>query len=71
MLLPLILFSTERPLLQIGDHISGGDIFGRVYENSLVNAHKIMLNPRAMGTITHVAEKGGYAVDVWSISVPW
>ncbi len=67
--LPLILLSTQRPLPQIGDHVSGGDIFGRVYENSLVDAHKIMLNPRAMGTITHIAEKGSYAVDVRSISV--
>ena len=50
--------------LQLGDHVSGGDIFGRVYENSLVNAHKITLSPRAMGTITHIAEKGSYAVDV-------
>ena len=60
-----------KTLLQVGDHISGGDIFGKVYENSLVDAHKIMLNPRAMGTITHIAEKGGYSVDVRSISVPW
>lgn len=49
---------------QIGDHITGGDIFGRVYENSLVDDHKIMLNPRAMGTITKLAEKGSYTVDV-------
>ena len=51
-------------LLQVGDHITGGDIFGRVYENSLVDNHKIMLSPRALGTITHIAEKGSYAVDV-------
>ncbi|KAI9510371.1 V-type ATPase [Russula earlei] len=49
--------------VKLGDHVSGGDIFGRVYENSLVDAHKIMLNPRAMGTVTHIAEKGSYAVD--------
>jgi ATPsynthase alpha/beta subunit N-term extension len=49
---------------QVGDHVSGGDIFGRVYENSLVDAHKIMLSPRAMGTIKYIAEKGSYAVDV-------
>jgi V-type H+-transporting ATPase subunit A len=49
---------------QVGDHITGGDIFGRVYENSLVDNHKVMLNPRALGTITHVAEKGSYHVDV-------
>ncbi|KAL5490117.1 VMA1 [Sanghuangporus weigelae] len=48
---------------KIGDHVSGGDIFGQVYENSLVDAHKIMLSPRALGTITHIAEKGSYAVD--------
>lgn len=48
---------------KIGDHISGGDIFGGVYENSLVNDHKIMLPPRALGTITHIAEKGSYTVE--------
>ncbi|GAA5941141.1 H(+)-transporting V1 sector ATPase subunit A [Sporobolomyces koalae] len=48
---------------KVGDHISGGDIFGTVYENSLVNEHKIMMNPRGMGTITHIAEKGSYSVD--------
>ncbi|KAF7296652.1 TFP1p-H+-ATPase V1 domain 69 kDa catalytic subunit [Mycena chlorophos] len=30
---------------QDGDHITGGDIFGSVYENSLVDNHKIMLSP--------------------------
>jgi V-type H+-transporting ATPase subunit A len=49
--------------LKINDHVSGGDIFGRVYENSLVDKHKVMLSPRARGTITHIAEKGSYHVD--------
>ncbi|KZO97836.1 putative TFP1p-H+-ATPase V1 domain 69 kd catalytic subunit, vacuolar [Calocera viscosa TUFC12733] len=49
--------------LKIGDHITGGDIFGTVYENSLISKHKIMLHPRAMGTITHIAEKGSYTVE--------
>ncbi|KAG8707018.1 H(+)-transporting V1 sector ATPase subunit A [Ceratobasidium sp. 394] len=48
---------------KVGDHISGGDIFGRVYENSLVDNHKIMLSPRALGTITSIAEKGSYTVE--------
>ncbi|KAG5221755.1 H(+)-transporting V1 sector ATPase [Salix suchowensis] len=48
---------------KVGDHISGGDIFGNIYENSLVDKHKIMLSPRALGTITHIAEKGSYAVN--------
>lgn len=49
--------------LQVGDHIAGGDIFGSVWENSLVNNHKIMLSPRALGTITFIAEKGSYTID--------
>ncbi|KAH7341110.1 V-type ATPase [Rhizoctonia solani] len=48
---------------KVGDHISGGDIFGSVYENSLVDNHKIMLPPRALGTITSIAEKGSYTVE--------
>ncbi|KAF9036950.1 V-type ATPase [Hymenopellis radicata] len=48
---------------KVGDHITGGDIYGGVFENSLVNNHKIMLPPRARGTITHIAAKGSYAVD--------
>lgn len=48
---------------KVGDHISGGDIFGKVYENSLLSQHKIMLNPRGMGTVTHIADKGSYNVD--------
>nr|GAT57572.1 TFP1p-H+-ATPase V1 domain 69 kDa catalytic subunit [Mycena chlorophos] len=48
---------------KVGDHITGGDIFGSVYENSLVDNHKIMLSPRALGTITNIVEKGSYAVD--------
>ncbi|KAK9894770.1 V-type proton ATPase catalytic subunit A [Cystobasidium minutum MCA 4210] len=48
---------------KVGDHITGGDIYGHVYENSLLNKHAIMLGPRARGTITHIAEKGTYTVD--------
>lgn len=49
--------------LNIGDHLTAGDVFGSVYENSLVDNHKILMNPRAMGTITYLAEKGSYKVD--------
>jgi V-type H+-transporting ATPase subunit A len=48
---------------KVGDHISGGDIFGEVWENSLVSAHKIMMNPRAMGTVTFIADKGAYSLE--------
>ncbi|KAF2113784.1 ATP synthase alpha/beta family, nucleotide-binding domain-containing protein [Lophiotrema nucula] len=49
--------------LKVGDHITGGDVFGAVFENSILNEHKILLPPRARGTITRIAEKGSYTVD--------
>jgi len=49
--------------LKVGDHITGGDVFGSVFENSLLSDHKILLPPRARGTITKIAEKGSYTVD--------
>ncbi|AET41346.1 H(+)-transporting V1 sector ATPase subunit A Ecym_8050 [Eremothecium cymbalariae DBVPG len=49
--------------LGVGDHISGGDIFGSIYENSLLEDHKILLPPRARGTITWIAPAGEYTVD--------
>jgi len=48
---------------KVGDHITGGDVFGSVFENSLLNDHKIMLPPRAKGTITRLSDKGSYTVD--------
>ncbi|KAF8543433.1 vacuolar ATP synthase catalytic subunit A [Trichophaea hybrida] len=48
--------------LKVGDHITGGDIFGSVWENSLLNDHKIMLPPRVRGTITDIVEKGSYTL---------
>ena len=49
--------------LKVGDHITGGDIFGSIYENSLLDDHKILLPPRARGTITSIAEPGSYNVE--------
>jgi vacuolar-type H+-ATPase catalytic subunit A/Vma1 len=48
---------------KVGDQITGGDVFGSVFENSLLSDHKILLPPRAKGTITKIAEKGSYTVD--------
>ncbi|KAK9474088.1 ATP synthase alpha/beta family, nucleotide-binding domain-containing protein [Dipodascopsis tothii] len=49
--------------LKVGDHITGGDIFGSVFENSLLKDHKIILPPRARGTIVSIAEKGAYTLN--------
>lgn len=48
---------------QAGSHITGGDIYGMVFENSLIK-HKIMLPPRNRGTVTYVAPPGQYDVNV-------
>ncbi|KAK5191878.1 H(+)-transporting V1 sector ATPase subunit A [Exophiala xenobiotica] len=51
------------PTVKEGDHISGGDIWGKVVENSLLNEHRILMAPRARGTIKKIAPKGEYTVD--------
>ena len=48
---------------QVGDHITGGDIYGTVIENTLIT-HKIMLPPKALGTITYIAPPGNYTLSV-------
>nr|KAF6377243.1 ATPase H+ transporting V1 subunit A [Myotis myotis] len=45
--------------LRVGSHITGGDIYGIVNENSLIK-HKIMLPPRSRGTVTYIAPPGNY-----------
>jgi V-type H+-transporting ATPase subunit A len=50
------------PTLKVGDHVAGGDVWGTVYENSFIAVHKILLPPRARGTITKIAPKGTYTV---------
>ncbi|KAI8069984.1 V-type proton ATPase catalytic subunit A [Gongronella butleri] len=48
---------------QVGDHITGGDVYGKVFENSLVSNHNIMLPPTARGTISYIAPKGQYTIN--------
>jgi V-type H+-transporting ATPase subunit A len=50
------------PTMKVGDHISGGDVWGTVYENSFISVHKVLFPPRARGTITRIADKGSYTV---------
>lgn len=56
-------FSSFLWLLQPGSHITGGDLYGIVHENTLVK-HKLLLPPRAKGTVTYIASPGNYTVDV-------
>ncbi|CEJ80856.1 Putative V-type proton ATPase catalytic subunit A [[Torrubiella] hemipterigena] len=50
------------PTMKVGDHVSGGDVWGTVFENSFLAVHKILFPPRARGTITKIASKGEYTV---------
>ncbi|KAG9304967.1 hypothetical protein G9A89_003136 [Geosiphon pyriformis] len=58
-----ILWEFDPVNFRVGDHITGGDIFGKVYENSLLNNHSIVLPPKALGTITHLSEAGSYSLE--------
>eukprot|EP00741_Cyanophora_paradoxa_P010579 tig00020537_g10225.t1 len=47
---------------KVGDLITGGDIYGTVFESALVT-QKIMLPPNAMGRITYIAPAGTYTLE--------
>ena len=47
--------------VNVGDHISGGDFFGIVQENTLIE-HRVMLPPGAMGKVQWLAPAGEYTV---------
>jgi len=50
------------PLKKEGELISGGDVYGTVFENQLVRDHKILLPPFGQGRITYIAPKGQYTL---------
>ncbi|XP_041577038.2 V-type proton ATPase catalytic subunit A isoform X1 [Taeniopygia guttata] len=47
--------------LRVGSHVTGGDIYGSVAENSLLR-HRLMVPPRSRGTVTYIAPPGHYGV---------
>jgi vacuolar-type H+-ATPase catalytic subunit A/Vma1 len=49
--------------VRVGDHVTGGDVYATVIENSLIT-HSIILAPKARGTITFIADKGQYNLTV-------
>lgn len=48
---------------QVGSHITGGDLYGIVHENTLVK-HRMLVPPKAKGTVTYIAPAGNYKVTV-------
>lgn len=51
----------EPQNFKVGDHITQGDIYGKVVENTLVT-HWIMLPPGEKGTITFIAPAANYTL---------
>lgn len=47
--------------VKVGSHVSGGDVYGYVHENTLIK-HKLMLPPRAAGQVTYIAPPGSYDI---------
>lgn len=52
-----------KPLnYKVGDDVTGGDIIGEVFENTLISP-KIMIPPKAQGKLTKVAPPGEYSIE--------
>ncbi|KAM9515094.1 V-type proton ATPase catalytic subunit A-like [Guaruba guarouba] len=54
-------FTPSRDI-RVGSHLTGGDIYGTVAENSLIQ-HRILVPPRSRGTVTYIAPPGRYSVS--------
>lgn len=48
--------------IKVGSHVSGGDIIGDVRENTLITL-KVMVPPKAAGTVTYVSPAGSYTIE--------
>ncbi|XP_037933663.1 V-type proton ATPase catalytic subunit A-like [Teleopsis dalmanni] len=48
--------------IKVGSHITGGDLYGWVPENTLVK-HKLIVSPRGKGTVRYIAPPGNYTVE--------
>ncbi|MEW5299013.1 MAG: hypothetical protein WDW36_002069 [Sanguina aurantia] len=47
---------------KVGDRVTGGDIYGIVYENTLIE-HRMMVPPGARGNISYLAPHGNYNIN--------
>eukprot|EP01041_Mallomonas_annulata_P006668 gene6668-13498_t len=53
-----------------GDLISGGDIFGTVFENEIISKHKIMCPPHVYGEVVKVYGTGTDGKDQYHVNEP-
>lgn len=50
------------PTVAEGDYVVGGDVFGKVHENSLIET-KILVPPKDQGKVVFIACKGNYTLE--------
>ena len=55
-------FTPEKSIKK-GNFISGGDVVGVVYENSLFESHKIMCDPKISGKVVETFPHDNYTVS--------
>ncbi|KAH8353607.1 hypothetical protein KR084_012090 [Drosophila pseudotakahashii] len=58
-----ISYSFTPSKIKIDDLVTGGDVYGSVFENSMMHDHRLMLPPRCNGRVKWVAPAGNYCVD--------
>jgi len=51
------------PKIKVGQLLTGGDIVGTCYENTLFSEHRIMVPPRSKGKVLYVAPEGNYTIN--------
>eukprot|EP01057_Protomagalhaensia_wolfi_P004115 Protomagalhaensia_wolfi_Nauph_80__4114@NODE_417_length_2559_cov_73_864286_g313_i0_p1_GENE_NODE_417_length_2559_cov_73_864286_g313_i0NODE_417_length_2559_cov_73_864286_g313_i0_p1_ORF_typecomplete_len612_score131_23ATPsynt_ab/PF00006_25/7_8e97ATPsynt_ab_Xtn/PF16886_5/1_6e43ATPsynt_ab_N/PF02874_23/6_7e13ATPsynt_ab_N/PF02874_23/1_5e04RNase_J_C/PF17770_1/3_8e02RNase_J_C/PF17770_1/5_7_NODE_417_length_2559_cov_73_864286_g313_i06062441 len=49
--------------IKIGDVLSGGDIYGVIFENFLFKEHRCMVPPKVQGRATWIAPPGNYTIE--------
>lgn len=54
---------TPSKTVKVDSRVVGGDIFGHVYENELLDTHYILVPPRVKGKVTFIAPAGNYDIN--------
>lgn len=57
--------------IRVDSMISGGDVYGSVFENNLFDEHKILMAPRVQGKVTYIAPEGTYTLKDKVIEVEY
>eukprot|EP00919_Chromeraceae_sp_WS-2016_P073267 GHVR01173248.1.p1 GENE.GHVR01173248.1~~GHVR01173248.1.p1 ORF type:complete len:448 (+),score=88.14 GHVR01173248.1:82-1425(+) len=56
------LFEFNPSAVKVGDILTGGDVLGVVFENSLFKTHKIMVPPKQQGRVKYVSPAGQFNI---------